>query len=121
MSLRRLNALVWFGVLGGALAWAAQLAFGYMLGTARCSSPGARFVLPFHVWGVALASAAVVIALIAEAAAVLVFLATREAEQVSLKRVHFLATAAMTVNPLVLVISAMTGVGTAILTLCQQS
>lgn len=121
MSLRRLNALVWFAVMGGALAWAAQLAFGYMLGTARCSSPNGRFMPPFHAWGVALASAAVAVALLAEVAAILVFLTTREAEQVPIKRVHFLATAAMTVNPLVLAISAMTGVGTAVLTLCHQS
>jgi hypothetical protein len=121
MRLRRLNALVWFAVLGGALAWAAQLAFGYTLGIARCSSPDDRFQISFHAWGVGLASAAVAVALLAEVAAILVFRTTREAEQVRLKRVHFLATAAMTVNPLVLAISAMTGVGTAVLTLCHQS
>jgi hypothetical protein len=118
-DVRRLNALVWFAALGGALAWAAQLAFGYELGLARCS--GARFGIAFHVWSVALAAAAVAIAVLAEAAAIFAFRATREGERLALKRIHFLATVAMTVNPLVLAISAMSGVGTSLLSLCHQS
>jgi len=121
MTFRRLNALAWFAVLGGALAWAAQLAFGYQLALARCSSLNARFSIPFHVWGIALSSLAVTVALLSEATAIFVYRATREAETVRVKRVHFLSITAITINPLVLAISAMSGVGTALLSLCHQS
>lgn len=120
-SFRRLNALVWFAVLGGGLAWAAQLAGGYQLGIARCSSPNERFVFSFHTWSVALAAAAVLVALLSEVAAVIVFRATREAGLLPVKRVHFLSTVAIAVNPLVLAISVMTAVGTSLLSLCHQS
>lgn len=121
MTLRRLNATVWFAVLGGSLAWASQLAAGYQLGIARCSSPNERFVFSFHSWSVALAAVAVIVALLSEAVAVFVFRATRDAERLPVKRIHFLATVAIAVNPLVLAISAMTGVGTSLLSLCHQS
>lgn len=121
MTLKRLNALVWFAVLGGSLAWAAQLTAGYQLAIARCSSPNGRFLFSFHGWSVALAVAAVLFALLSEAAAIVVFRSTREAERLSVKRVHFLATVAIAVNPLVLAISAMTAVGTSLLPLCHQS
>lgn len=120
-TLRRLNALVWFAVLGGGLAWASQLVAGYQLGIARCSSPNERFVFSFHTWSAALAVAAVLVALLSEAAAIFVFLATRDAERLPVKRVHFLSTIAIAVNPLVLAISAMTAVGTSLLSLCHQS
>lgn len=121
MTLRKLNAIVWFAVLGGSLAWAAQLVVGYQLGIARCSSPNERFVFSFHAWSVAVAVAAVLVALLSEAAAIVVFRETREAERLPVKRVHFLATVALAVNPLVLAISVMTAVGTSLLSLCHQS
>ncbi|MGN6373617.1 MAG: hypothetical protein ACTHM1_11635 [Solirubrobacteraceae bacterium] len=121
MTLKRLNAFVWFAVLGGSLAWVAQLAAGYQLGIARCSSPNERFAFSFHSWSVAFAVAAVVVALLSEGAAIFVFRATRDAERLPIKRVHFLATVAIAVNPLVLAISAMTAVGTSLLSLCHQS
>lgn len=121
VSLRRLNLLVWFGVLGGALAWILQEAFGYMFGNARCDSASGRFIIPFHAWSLGMAVAAVAIALAAEAVAFIVFRRTREAERLELKRIHFLSITALTINPLVLAISAMTAVGTSILALCHQS
>lgn len=116
-----MNALVWFGVLGGPLAWAAQLVLGYQLGLARCESPNLRFPVAFHPWSLALALAAVMVAALGEAVAITIFRATREAEELTPKRIHFLATVAMTVNPLVLTIAAMTAVGTSILPICHQS
>jgi hypothetical protein len=122
MNRRRLNALVWFGVLGGALTWAAQFVFGMQLGLARCESPNARFQLPVDSWAIGLAVAAVVVALLAEIAAIGAFRATREAkDEISAQRIHFLATVGMTINPLVLAIAVMSGIGVPVLTLCQQS
>jgi len=121
MRSERLSALVWFGVLGGPLAWATQFVVGYELGLARCESPTGRFKVPFHAWAIGLASAAILVALLAEAAAIAVFRATREDERLRERRIHFLAIVAMTVNPLVLLIAAMSGAGTSLLSLCNQS
>lgn len=118
----RSTGLIWFGVLGGPLAWATVHVAGYGFGLARCDSPNARFQLPVHGWAVALSAAGVIIALLAEATSLRVFLATRESgEQPPEGRIHFLATIGLTVNPLALAIIVMDGVGVPLLHLCQQS
>ena len=116
------NALVWFGVLGGALAWAAQHVANIGIGFARCHSPDARFPVAAHPWAAGLAVAGTLVALLAEAAALRVFCATRDAGSAPpLGRVRFLATIGLTVNPLVAAIILMSGVGTLLLPLCHQS
>jgi hypothetical protein len=122
MSVRRMNALVWFGVVGGAVAWATQFVLGMQLGLARCDSPNARFQIPIDAWAIALAASASVIVLLAELAAIAVFRATRNGgASVARERIHFLATLGLTVNPLVLAITVMGGVGVPVLSLCHQS
>lgn len=127
-TVRRLNALVWFGVLAGPAAWAAQFLFAMQLGLARCESPNARFQFPVDAVAIALAATAVLVAVLAELAGIAVFRATREGEkrnvlgrEVSIERLHFLAAVAITVNPLALTIAVMVGVGVPVLGLCHQS
>lgn len=121
MSIRRLNALVWFGVLGGPVAWGAQFVLGMELTYARCESPDGRFPIPVHATSIALAAAGVALGLLAEAVAFAVFRATRGDERLSMRRIHFLATVGLTVNPLALIIAAMAGVGVPLLAICNQS
>jgi hypothetical protein len=121
MSVRRLNALVWFGVIGGAAAWAIQFLFGMQLGLARCESPNARFQFPVHGWAIGLAAGALAILVLAQVSSVVVFRATREKETISMQRIHFLATVGLTVNPPLMAIAIMTGVGSPLLSLCQQA
>ena len=122
MTIGRMNRLVWFGVVGGAAAWAAQFVVGLQLGLARCESPNARFQIPVHAWAIGLAASAVVVAVLAEMAAIVVFRATRQLEHPpSARRIHFLAEVGLAVNPLVLTIAVMGGVGVPLLPLCHQS
>ena len=122
MSTRRMNALAWLGVAGGAAAWVTQFVIGMQLGLARCESPNARFQIPIDAWAIALAASASLIVLLAELAAVAVFRATRNGGgPVATERMHFLATLGLTVNPLVLAITVMGGVGVPVLPLCHQS
>jgi len=123
----RLNAIVWFGVLGGPAAWAVQFLFAMQFALARCESPNARFQFPVHGISLALGVAGVVVALLAELAAVAVFRATvpdrgeHDAASITRGRLHFLAAVGMTVNPLTLTICAMVAVGVPLLSVCRQS
>lgn len=120
MSMRRQNLIVWFAVLGGATASAAQFVFGVQLGLARCEPPATRFPLPLDTWAIALAAAAAVVVLAAQIASIAMFRATRDAEGRA-ERIHFLAVVGLTVNPLLLALVVMDGVGVPVLTICQQS
>jgi hypothetical protein len=125
--LARMNALVWFGVLGGPLAWATQFLFGMQLGLARCESPSGRFPFPVTAWAIALAALGVLVGVLAELASIAVYRATRDREQGATReqitegRLHFLGAVGMTVNPLALTICVMAGVGVPLLTMCHQS
>ena len=116
------NAVLWFGVIGGPVAWALEFIAGYAFGLAQCEQPVIRWQLPVHGWQIALAAGAAVVALSAEAVALRIFFQTRDAESAPpVGRIHFLSVVGVTVNPLALAIIVMTGVGAPLLTLCQQS
>jgi hypothetical protein len=122
MSRRPPNALLWFGVLGGPLAWALEHVAGYAFGLAQCEQPVTRWQLPLHGWQIALAAGAALISLAAEAVSLRIFFRTRETGNAPpAGRVHFMSVVGLTVNPLALAIILMTGVGAPLLTLCQQS
>lgn len=122
MSSRRFNVLLWFGVVGGPLAWAVNHVAGYAFGLAQCDQPAARWQLPVHGWQVALSVTGTLIALAAEAVSLKVFLDTRGADNRPPQgRVHFLSVVGLTVNPLAMAIMVMTAVGSPLLTVCQQS
>ncbi len=122
-----LNALAWFGVSGGPVAWALQYIFGAQLVLARCESPDARFQLPATAWAIALAALACAVSVLGELSAIAVFRATRaddegqRGQRVAEGRLHFLAAVGMTVNPLALAICAMVAVGVPLLGMCHQS
>ncbi|HUB73568.1 MAG TPA: hypothetical protein VL979_05985 [Solirubrobacteraceae bacterium] len=141
--LARLNGLAWFGVFGGATAWALQFLLSLQFGLARCESPDARFPLPVHAFSIGLGAAGVMVGALAELAAWRVFHATRETRNddalqlprpeglkggvahdppvVSAGRLRFLGAVGLTVNPLTLTICAMTAVGVPLLSICHQS
>ena len=76
-TLRRLSVVQWIGVVVAPVAWTAQHVVGYGVGQARCGV-GAGWGIGFDTWQLAIGGAAVLLFLVSEAAAVLVFLATRE-------------------------------------------
>jgi len=120
VTLRAKNRAVWFAVTGGALASATQFVLGIELGLARCEPPAKRFALPIDAWAIGLAAGAAAVVAAAGLAAIAVFRATRGASGRG-ERIHFLAIVGMTINPLLLVLVIMDGVGVPILSACHQS
>lgn len=133
MSSRPSNGLLWFGVVGGAVAWTLQFVANLAFSFAQCNQPTMRWQLPVHGWQIGLSAAAVAVVLASMAACVSVFRRTFRIDDVfgkerrgdgsvpPLGRVHFLAIVGFVVNVLVLPIIVMTGIGAPLLTVCQQS
>ncbi len=127
------NLWLWFGVLGGAGAWAVQFLINLYFTFAQCNQPAARFSLPVHGLEIGLSAGAVVIACSAEAVALRMYLRTHLIEDASeherrgdgvhppLGRVQFLSQVGLLVNFLALAIIIMTGIGAPLLPVCQQS
>jgi hypothetical protein len=134
MSLRRLGIVQWIGVVVAPLAWTGQHVVGYGVGQARCSVAGMGWGVGFDTWQLAILGAAGLLVAISEAAAVTVFLATRETNYgdgppgegrwggaVPYSRLHFFATAAMVANVLFLAVIFLDGLGSVFSSLCVQS
>ena len=134
MSARRLSVVQWVGVVVAPLAWTGQHVVGYGVGQARCSVGGMDWGIGFDTWQLAILVVAGLLVLASEAAAVTVFLATREANYgdgppgegrwrgaVPYTRIHFFATAAMVANVLFFVVILLDGLGSVFASLCAQS
>jgi hypothetical protein len=131
---RQLGVVQWVGVVVAPLAWTGQHVVGYGVGEARCSVAGMDWGISYDVWQLAIMACAGLLILISEAAAVTVFLATRETNYgdgppgdgrwggaVPYSRLHFFATAAMVANVLFFTAILMSGLGSVFSTLCAQS
>lgn len=127
------NALLWFGVAGGCVAFALQFVAGLAFSFAQCNQTSARWHLPVRTWQIALAGGGALIALASTAVSLLIFLRTFRIGDVfgqerrgdgtapPLGRVHFLAIVALTVNFLVLIVIILDGVGAGLHPVCQQT
>ena len=121
--LLRLELFQWYGLLGAALAWTAQLVLGFGLTVARCGA-GGNFGLAVDTWEILLIVVAGTLALLGEAAAVAVLLATRALEHDDPPpdgRRHFFASAAVVGNLLFLMIILLSGIGIVAHSPCHQS
>jgi hypothetical protein len=125
--------VIWFGVLGGSLAWGIQFVANLAFSFAQCNAPAGRWDLPVHGWQIALSVAAVAVALAAEGVCAWLYLRTFRLDHIAEAerhgegsappsgRINFLAMVGLTVNFLSLAIIVMTGIGAPLLTVCQQS
>lgn len=130
MSYRPSNLLVWFGVGGGAVAFAVQFVAGLAFSFAECDGPPRG--LPVHAWQLGLASAGFVVGLASTAVAATIFLRTYRIGDIfaeerrgdgsapPLGRIHFLSIVGLTVNFLVLIIIVLDAVGTGLHS-CMQT
>jgi hypothetical protein len=127
------TALLWFGVLGGGLAWVVQFVAGLQFTFAQCNSPSGRWQLPVQTWQSALAAGGVVVGLAATVVSWRIYRATSEVDDVArherlgegfsppVGRINFLATVGLLVNFLAVAIMVMTAIGAPLLRVCQQS
>lgn len=132
MKLAHSNLVIWFGVLGGPLAWATQFVTNLFLSFFECGAE-ARGSVPLHSLQVALGSAALLVALASIGLAAWLFRDTVSDRELSRKvirgfggkppiaRIHFLAIVGLTVNFLAIAIIVMTTIGAPALLECRQS
>ena len=122
--MRHFELLQWFGLLGGAAAWALQHGTLFFLAAARCNPSGSRWALDITSWQIGVTVAAAVVALAAESAAVLTALRTRAVAEDGpppLGRIHFFALAASAGNLLFLGAIMLDGIGSAWWSPCGQA
>ncbi|HEY1524550.1 MAG TPA: hypothetical protein VGF70_16195 [Solirubrobacteraceae bacterium] len=133
MSSRPPNLLLWFGVAGGACAFALQFVAGLAFSYAQCNPPMPRWHLAIHDWQSGLAAAGLLVALASAAVSILIFRRTYRVGDVfgqerrgdgsppPLGRVHFLSIVGITVNLLIIPLIIMDGVGAGLASICQQT
>jgi hypothetical protein len=120
----RLELLQWFGLFGGALAWAAQHVVGFAISDSGCSVAGRQWGLPVSTLQVLLGVAAGAIAIAAWTAALVAFRETRAVGGDApgpAGRIHFFAEAALLGNVLFLVIIVLNAVSTVVELPCRPS
>jgi hypothetical protein len=127
------TALLWFGVAGGAFAWAGVHVAGYGFSLRRCIPTGTVAFLALRPWQIGLAAGGALVAIAAIGVCVWMFLRTFRIGDVAgmerrgdgspppVGRVQFLSMVGLTVNFLALAIIVLDGVGAPLLTTCQQS
>jgi hypothetical protein len=127
------TALLWFGVSGGAFAWAGVHVVGYAFSLRRCIPTGNGAVFSLSPWQIGIAAAGALVAVSAIGVSVWMFMRTFRIGDVAgmerrgdgspppVGRVQFLAMVGITVNFLALAIIVLNGVGAPLLTACQQS
>jgi hypothetical protein len=123
MSLRKLEILQWFGLLGGALVWTAQHVVGYGITEAECSAGGLHWGIQNDIWQGALMAAAAACVVAAELAAITVIFATRRSSYESPPppgRVRFFAIAAAAANVIFLMIILLDGFAAILNVTCRQ-
>ncbi|MFL5928610.1 MAG: hypothetical protein ACJ77E_16885 [Gaiellaceae bacterium] len=124
MTRVRLELLQWFGLFGGALAWASQHVVGYGISDSGCGVAGRQWGLPVSTLQVVLGVVAGVITVAAWTAAFLAFRETRSVDHDApgpAGRIHFFAQAGLLGNVLFLVIIVLAVVSTVYQLPCRPS
>lgn len=124
LNLRTLSALQWLGLFVAPAAWFAQHAIGQAIGQASCSSANTSWGVSNTAWQIGLLIGAGILILLSEAAAVGVYLATREStyqDAPPAGRLQLIAIASMTTNLLYLAIILLDGIASIVARGCAQS
>jgi hypothetical protein len=124
MTIRRLEFLQWFGFLGGGTIWFSTFIVGIGASEAVCNPASSRWGIPHDTVQIALLCFAAFMVCCAELAAVLVYRATRTAEEQGAPpraRMKFFAIGAMAGNLVFLMIILLSGIATVADRLCHQA
>jgi cell division protein FtsX len=113
---RRLHPelLQWYGLLGAALAWAAQLIVGFGVSYADCTAASRHWGLDVVTWMIVLTAVGVTFGALAEAAALTILFETRDVGYQDAPpegRRHFFASGAALGNVLFIAAMLITAVG----------
>lgn len=114
MTRLRPELLQWYGLFGAALVWSAQLVVGFGVASADCTAASRRWGLDVVTWVVVLTLVGLVLACLAEVAAVQTLIATRRVDYHGSPpqgRRHFFAYAAAIGNILFIAAIVLNAVG----------
>jgi hypothetical protein len=118
----RLEALQWFGLLAGPIAFALEHVVGVFTTLADCNP--ARLGVPQHPIQLTAMSLAALVIVAAEGAALLAYRETKDVDKEGdppLGRIRFLSTAALIVGPIFLALVLLGALGAAAQPDCQQA
>jgi hypothetical protein len=115
--------LLLYALLGAPAAWVGLHVVGWGLSEAACNEWGrARLDIAVPTWEIALTASAGAIAAGAVAAAIVAWRSTRtDDESPPAGRIHFVATLALVLAPLFLMLVLLAGLGATVLPTCVQS
>jgi hypothetical protein len=119
---RRLNALMWYGLAGGPLAWVAEHVVGWGFTQAGCGAP--RWGISLRAWEFGITALAFAVWAGAAAAAVAVFLATRNEEKDApppVGRLHMIAAASLAVESVFFCLILLAGISSTVFAGCHAS
>ena len=116
------EALQWFALLGGALAWATQFVLAFWIAASRCYPANAGWRTPERAFYMAATVPTALVALLAEAAAVWLYLQLRDHDSTPPGGRHvFFAYASIAGNVLFLALILLGGIGVLYHLSCVQA
>jgi hypothetical protein len=124
VTVRRLSQLQWFGFLAGGVTWWAAFLSGAGTTVAVCNPASGRWGIPHDTVQLALMSVAIAFILAAQAAAFVVFRATRNVEEADPPpegRMHLFSIGALLGNTLFLVIILLSEIAAIVDRACHQA
>ena len=124
MSVRRLSILQWVGILAGGSVWWISYLAGTGASQAVCNPGSGRWGIPHDVVQGVITGVALLLIAGAEAAAFVVFRATRNVEEQDPPphgRIHFFASAALVSNVIFFMVILLAGIATIVDRTCHQS
>jgi hypothetical protein len=120
---RRLELLMWLGLFGAPVAWAASHVIGWGVTEANCDTVGRQWNLGFHAWEWGLLVLAVGLALAGLVSSALTYRQVKRVDQDADPppgRLWMLSISGLVMSPLLLVAILLTHVGSLVLSSCHQ-
>ena len=124
MRTRFTELFQWYGLFAAAFVWATQLLLGFAVAQANCNRGSVHWGIDLVTWQATLMSVGLMFAATAEAAAISVFLATRDLEYDGLVprgRRHFFVWGAMLGNIVLFNAILLQGIGAIVHGSCRQA
>jgi uncharacterized membrane protein YidH (DUF202 family) len=120
---RRLEILMWLGVFGAPVAWAASHAVGWAVSEASCEPVDRLWGISFHTWVAVLGAVAAVLAIVGIVSAALTYRAIKGVDKDAdppAGRLWLMSVAGLVVSPLLLVLILLTASGELLLSHCNK-
>jgi len=120
---RKLELLMWAGILGAPIVWTCQHVFGIGTTFAGCNAGPRSLRVPIDTWAAIVTSVAGLLAIAGLVASVLAFLQVRDGDidmDPPKGRIYFMSICGIVISPLFIAIILMSGIATMVLSNCHQ-